>query len=89
MIDQVAGIIIGLQLIPVVFPCNGKHEIANHRETYDKKHITKILQKENGKNTVKNKGQLDTKVQAMYINKTGKDRIKYKVAKQRSVILAK
>ena len=89
MIDQVAGIIIGLQLVPVVFPCNGKHEITNHRETYDKKHIAKILQKENGKNTVKNKGQLDTKVQAMYINKTGKDRIKYKVAKQRSVILAK
>ena len=89
MIDQVADIIIGLQLVPVVFPCNGKHEIANHRETYDEEHITNILQKENGKNTIQNEGQLNTKVQPVYINKTRKDRIKYKIAKQRSVILAK
>jgi predicted Mrr-cat superfamily restriction endonuclease len=86
VIDQIAGIIIGLQLVPIVFPCNRKHEIANHREANNEKHIAKILQKENGKNTIKDKGQLDAKVQAIYIDKTGKDRIKYKIAKQRSVI---
>jgi hypothetical protein len=89
MIDQIAGIIIGLQLVPIVFPCNGKHEIAYHRETYDEKHITNFLQKENGKDTVKNEGQLNTKVKATYINKTGKDRIKYKIAKQRGMVLIK
>jgi hypothetical protein len=89
MIDQVSDIIIGLQLVPVVFPCNGKHEIAYHRETYDEKHITNILQKENSKNTIKDKGQLNTKVQAIYINKTSKDGIKYKIAKQRSKVLVK
>ena len=89
MIDQVADIIISLQLVSIVFPRNRKHEIADHRETYDKKHIPNILQKENGKNTIQNKGQLNTKVQPVYINKTGKDRIKYKIAKQRSVIFAK
>ena len=89
MVDQVAGIIIGLQLVLVVFPCNGKHEIAYHRKTYHEKHITHILQKENSKNAIKNKRQFDAEVQAAYINKTGKDRIKYKITKQRCMILTK
>ena len=80
MIDQVAGIIIGLQLVPVVFPCNGKHKITYHRKAHDEKHVTKILQKENGKDTVENKRQLDSKVQTVYINKTSKHRIKYEIA---------
>ena len=89
MIDQIAGIIVSLQLVPVVFPGNRKHEIAYHRKTYNKDQVTQVLQKENGKNTIKDKGQLDPKVQAVYINKTGKYRIKYKIAKQRRVILTK
>src|SRR6185436_8977651 len=89
MIDQVARIVISFELVLVIFPRNGKHEVAYHRETYHKKHVAQVLQKENGKNTIKDKGQLDPKVQAVYINKTGKYRIKYKIAKQRRVILTK
>ena len=86
MIDEIAGIVIGFQLIPIVFPCNRKHEIAYHRETYNEKHIAELLQKENGENTIKNKRQLDAKIQAAYINKTGKYRIKDKIAKKRGVV---
>jgi len=80
VIDEVARIIIGFQLVPVIFPCNGKHKITYHRKAYDEKHVTKILQKENGKDTIKNKRQLDSKVQTVYINKTSKNRIKYEIA---------
>ena len=81
MIDQVASIIVRLKLVPVIFPRNRKHEIAYHRETYYKKHVSQVLQEENSKDTVQNKRQLDSQIQSTYIDKAGKDGIKYKITK--------
>jgi hypothetical protein len=86
MIDEIARIVIGFQLVPVVFPGNGKHEITYHRETYDEEHIAEVLQKENCEDAIKNKRELDPEVQAAYIDKTRKYGIKYKIAKQRRIV---
>ena len=64
MVDQVAGIIISFQLIPVVFPRNGKHEVAYHRKSDHKKHIAQVLQKENGKDPGINEAVLRERWQA-------------------------
>jgi hypothetical protein len=87
MVDQIAGIIIYFKLVPVILPGNRKHEIAYHRKTYNEKHISKILQKEHGQDSIKNKREFNAEIQATYINKTSKYRIKYKITKQRCVIL--
>jgi hypothetical protein len=80
MVDQIAGIVIGLELVPVVFPGNRKHKIAYHRKTYDKKHISQILQKKHGKDSHKEQRTVQSEDSGhVYIIKQVRDRIKYKI----------